>query len=154
MNDIRRQVRELALQTLFHIDVGKAPAKEALQATFARGSLTAEGQPLPPEAEATITRYVQGVEAHRAEIDQLLAKLAKEWKPERMANVDRNVLRLAIYEVLYEPETPVGVAINEAVELVKRYSTAESYRFVNGILGSVARLREGGGVHDEGAASE
>ena len=77
--------------------------------------------------------------AHCREIDQLIAQYAKEWSLDRMANVDRNILRLAAYEILYEPDVPNSVAVDEAVELAKKYSTAESGKFVNGILGNVLR---------------
>lgn len=137
MNASRRQSRELALQTLFHIDLGKAEPLVALREAFER-------EPLEGEGREYTRALVKGVTEHLDELDRIIAALAKDWKPERMANVDRNVLRLALYEVLHQPSVPDSVAINEAVELVKAYSTEESHRFVNGILGTVARLREAG----------
>ena len=74
-------------------------------------------------------------------IDILISKNAENWTIERIANVDRNILRSAIYEILHRPEIPVKVTINEAIELAKKYSSAESYQFVNGILDKIATSR-------------
>jgi N utilization substance protein B len=78
-----------------------------------------------------------GVKAHQAELDEMIAKVAENWRLDRMAAIDRNILRLGAYEMLHCPEVPAKVAINEALELAKRYSTAQSSRFVNGILDRV-----------------
>jgi N utilization substance protein B len=80
---------------------------------------------------------VAGVKKHRPEIDKLLSRVAENWRLDRMAAIDRNILRLGAYEILHRPEVPPKVAINEALELAKRYSTAQSSRFVNGILDKV-----------------
>jgi N utilization substance protein B len=78
-----------------------------------------------------------GVKAHQAELDAMISKVAENWRLDRMAAIDRNILRLGAYEMLHCPEVPAKVAINEALELAKRYSTAQSSRFVNGILDRV-----------------
>ncbi len=85
-----------------------------------------------------VVRLALGTAAKQHEIDARIASLSSEWALDRQPAVDRNILRLAAYEVLYEPEIPTGASINEAVELAKKYSTAESGRFVNGVLGALA----------------
>lgn len=82
---------------------------------------------------------VEGVEEHRAELDDLIRRYADRWALERMPIVDRNLLRIGIFELLYRPDVPPAAAINEAVELAKMLSTEDSGRFVNGLLGRVAR---------------
>lgn len=84
---------------------------------------------------------VDGVDDHRDEIDELIASYAQGWTIDRMPNVDRAVLRLASWELLHNPEVPQAVAIDEAVELAKEYSTDDSSRFVNGVLGKIAQHR-------------
>ena len=93
---------------------------------------------LPVPAHPFAVELVRGVEEHRAGIDELIARFAIDWKLERMAVVDRLVLRIAAFELLERPDIPVGATISEAVELAKTYSTEESGRFVNGVLASVA----------------
>jgi len=87
---------------------------------------------------AFVVSLVHGVTAYWREIDARLAALSSGWSLERQAAVDRNIMRLAAYEILYLPDIPIGASINEAVELAKKYSTAESGRFVNGVLGALA----------------
>jgi N utilization substance protein B len=82
---------------------------------------------------------VEGVTAHHAELDELIQRYAERWALERMPVVDRNLLRIGIYELLHRPDVPTGAAIDSAVELAKLLSTPDSARFVNGILGRVAR---------------
>jgi N utilization substance protein B len=86
---------------------------------------------------------VQGVLENRESIDELISSKAIDWKLDRMANVDRNILRIAVFESMYERLVPVGVAINEAVELAKVYGDEESSKFVNGVLGAIARSQVG-----------
>ncbi len=121
----RRGARERALSLLY-----EAEAKDLTPA-----ALLAE---LPVDPEPFVADLVAGVGGSQPAIDELIARFAVDWAVDRMAAVDRNVLRLAVYELRDRPETPVGVVISEAVELAKRYSTDESARFVNGILASVA----------------
>jgi N utilization substance protein B len=86
----------------------------------------------------------RGAWSAHAELDKYITRYAAGWTLERMANADRNLLRLALYEILYREDIPQSVSINEAVELAKRYSTQESAKFINGILGSFAREKSKG----------
>jgi len=99
------------------------------------------------EVKAFAEEIVKGTYKHLAEINKLICKCAKNWSLDRMAIVDRNVLRMAVYEVLYRMDIPTSVTINEAIEIAKKYGTEESGAFVNGILDSVARVT---GKLDEG----
>lgn len=135
----RRNARELALQVLFHIDVGRSDPETALSQAFDRDAESGVAARLA-EADAAYAReLVQGAWEHRNEIDGLIAAYSKDWTVDRMAGVDRNILRIAIYEVRYRKDVPDSVAADEAVELGKTFSTAESGKFINGILGSVIR---------------
>lgn len=98
-----------------------------------------ESSPPSEEAVAYATRLVEGFQSHAPEIDQLIGDCADRWALDRMPLVDKNLLRLAVYELLWEPAVPTAVVINEAIELAKSLSTAESGGFINGILGRVAR---------------
>lgn len=120
---------------LFQVDVGKLPIEEVVEITF--DEVSTDG-----ETKRYAESLVRGVLQYQNELDAQLSSAATQWSLERFANVDRNVLRLALYELLYVPETPVGVVINEAVEIAKKYSTAESGKFVNGILGTLSRKSE------------
>jgi len=129
----RREARAAALRALYAIDVGKNELEPALRAAFV------EERP-DSEAMAFARSLASGVLEHQAEIDQRIGDLSHDWSLQRLAAVDRNTLRLGAYELLYrKDDAPVGVVINEAVELAKSYSTPDSGRFVNGILGSLAR---------------
>lgn len=132
----RTRARELALQFLFQVDVQGAEMRDALEA-FLDDAL--DGRPGGPEARSYAVQLVDGVLAHKAEIDGLIRDAARNWELERMAGVDRNVLRLGCYELLHEADVPVKVAINEAIELGKRYSTEASGAFVNGILDRIRK---------------
>ncbi len=103
------------------------------------------GLPTPPDPYAV--ELVRGVEDNREEVDALIRKYADRWSLERMPVIDRNLLRMAVFELAHRPEVPVAVAISEAVELAKRYSTDDSGRFVNGMLGRIAEA-----VRDPGDA--
>ena len=122
----RREARERALSLLY-----EAEAKEL--------SPPALLQELPVEPRPFVTDLVAGVSRCQARIDELIGRYAVDWSLDRMAAIDRNVLRLAVYELLERPEIPLGAVISEAVELAKRYSTDDSGRFVNGVLSSVAK---------------
>jgi len=123
----RSRAREVALQILFQDDMNPPDASSPDPEHFLRTRL--HDQRLTAFARS----LVAGVRRNREELDQLLARTAANWSLERMAATDRNVLRLGAYEILYT-ETPDRVAINEAVELAKRFGTAQSAHFVNGIL--------------------
>jgi len=139
---IRRLARVLALQTLFEVDSVAHDALPVLQRHLDDNGLTGEGA-------IFATDLVQGVLTHGDDLDKIIAKAAPNWPMDQMAKVDKNVLRLAIYELLYNHEVPLKAAINEAVELGKRFGSDSSSRFVNGVLGTVAaqipaRRRSGG----------
>ena len=128
----RRLARETALQVLFQRDLTKEPiiTAEAVQRWSAEFSV--------PEASIPfVQELVDGTIAHQAEIDQKIASFAQDWIISRMANVDRNVMRLATYEILFRPDIPGRVSLNEAIELAKRFGGEESAKFVNGILDRV-----------------
>ena len=122
----RRSARQLALQILFQDEFHQTSS----------GSLGEfwENHHPPPEAQAFASQIVEGVSTHQKELDQLINDRAVEWSINRMPIVDRNILRCAIFELLWLPEVPAKVVINEALELAKRFADEESKRFVNGIL--------------------
>jgi N utilization substance protein B len=114
---------------------------QAVQALYAADAL--ETAPDTAGLSARARRLVDGVWEHRDELDEVVARIARGWRIERMPLVDRNVLRLGVYELLHT-ETPVGVVVSEAVEIAKQYSTARSGAFVNGVLGKLADERPKG----------
>lgn len=120
----RRAARKLALNILYEQEIGGRAIAEILGRHFSN-----------PGFEYA-QRLVQGVEEHKAEIDGLLSKGAAGWALERMPPIDRILMRLALFEMLYLPEIPKAVSVNEAVELAKIYSTEDSSAFINGVLGS------------------
>jgi N utilization substance protein B len=128
----RRRGREAALRMLFEIDVGKMPVDEVVERHLADSGLD-------PDSAAFARQLAEGAVQERQRIDDLLSHYAREWSLSRMANVDRNVLRLAAFEILCLPDIPASVSVDEAVEMAKKYSTAESGKFVNGILGNLIR---------------
>ncbi|MDQ7792989.1 MAG: transcription antitermination factor NusB [bacterium] len=129
---MRRKAREAALKVLFEVDVGRADAAESLERTLGEERLSAG-------AAQFARQLVDGVLGQLDLLDGELARYSHDWSPRRMGAVDRNILRLACYEMRELPDIPAGVAINEAVELAKKFSTAEAARFVNGILGQMAK---------------
>jgi N utilization substance protein B len=128
---VRRRSRILALQALYEIDTTHHPAGTVLDQRLAE-------DPLPDDGEAFARELITGVMKHRAELDELIQRYAPEWPVDQMAVVDRNVLRIAIYEFLISKATPIKVAINEAVELAKLFGSDSAPRFVNGVLGALA----------------
>lgn len=133
---VRHQARITALQALFEIDC----AHHNLAAVIERRLQDA----LLPEAGAEFARdLVEGVSEHQQQLDTLVGRYAPEWPVDQIAIIDRNILRMAIYEILMRNDTPVKVAINEAVELAKEFGSDSSGRFVNGVLGSLVSS-EGG----------
>ena len=130
MKGNRSRAREAALKTLYQMHVTGDSPVEALKIFF-RHHRVAVG------SQAFVSRLVEGTSSHLAEIDPLIRRHATNWTLERMAIVDRNILRLAAYELLHENETPPKVVINEAVDLAKRFGAADSGKFVNGVLDSI-----------------
>lgn len=135
----RRHARELALKIMFQVDVGKTPVQEAID-------LSCAATPYDEDTIRFARELVEGATAVRAHLDSIISRYAQDWTLDRMANVDRNILRLATYEMLFRPDIPTGVSIDEAVELAKKYSTEQSGRFVNGILGRLSRDLEAGAL--------
>lgn len=149
---MRREARERAVQFLFQFDMNPSDDVEAALSHFwesqsasaiaeEKGSARWGEQPetATPSAEETSVRLfaeplIRGVLQHRSTIDEEIKKLAKNWDLSRMAVVDRNILRLAMFEMLHRDDIPPIVSINEAVDIAKKFSTQESGRFVNGIL--------------------
>ena len=126
----RRLARILALQTLFEVDSAKHPTELILAHRL-------EETALPAEGETFVRELVAGVAEHRQQLDELIQDIAADWPLEQMAIIDRNILRMAMYEITVGQQTPVKVAINEAVELAKLFGSESSQRFVNGVLGTL-----------------
>jgi N utilization substance protein B len=123
----RTRARELALQFLYTLDLRGDDARDDLEDFLVRSGASRI-------ASRFATQLVDGVRTHRADLDRRIAALAANWSLSRMPAVDRNILRLSGYELLHSADVPVRVALNEAIELGKRYSTANSGAFVNGVL--------------------
>ena len=127
----RRKSREVALQFLYQLDLHDESDPLAHEADFwAR-------HPVDDDTRAFASTLVVGTKRRQAEIDGLIVQYAEHWELERMAVVDRNILRLAVYELLDQGTAPPKVAINEAIEIAKKFGTRESGRFINGILDRV-----------------
>jgi N utilization substance protein B len=121
----RRQARELALSLLYEADAKSVSPSEVLDE-------------FPIEPDPFAADLVSGVAKHQDEIDAYIRRFAKDWSLERMPVVDRSLLRVGVYELVHRPDVPTAAVISEAVELARRYSTEESGRFVNGMLGRIA----------------
>ena len=137
----RRVAREKALQALFQIDLVGADTEAALTYVLEVSSLEEKDR----EFAASLVR---GVLAHQQECDQYIARYARQWELDRLANVDKNILRLALFEMKYLLEIPHSVSINEAIELAKAFSSDASARFINGLLDSA--LKQEIAVNTEG----
>ena len=133
----RRKSRELALQMLFQLDMGKQTSDEV------RKTFWGERRDLDEKVQGFADDLFRVAAERVAEIDELIERNAEHWRMERMAAVDRNVLRAGVAEFLGFPETPKPVVINEALEIARRFSTPESVLFINGVLDSVARELDG-----------
>ena len=140
----RHRSRERALQVLFQADVRQQPPDEAIRA-FYESLLDADGNETPPEPDPFMEQLVRGSMAAVGGIDQRIAGHSEHWRLERMPIVDRNILRMAVYEMT-EAGTPPPVVIDEALELARRFSSEESVAFINGVLDAVRRDRPAGDV--------
>ncbi len=142
----RRKAREYALQFLYGVDLvrdvagqeGERRGSPALQEFWAETGEDDE------EVRRFAEDLVKGTISHVREIDDLVQDVAEHWRLGRMAAVDRNILRFAVYELLFRGDIPEAVTINEAIEIAKKYSTLESASFINGILDRIAKERPGG----------
>lgn len=123
----RRKARELALQILYGMEISKGELPRVIEDFW-------EEYPCPEEIKNFATELATGTYENLSFIDNLLKKCADNWDISRLAAVDRNILRFAVYELLFLNDIPPKVTINEAIEIAKKYSTADSGKFVNGIL--------------------
>lgn len=136
---IRRKARELALQALFCMDMTGDASEEMLQRFCEHYPPTAKSRPF-------FLQLVKGVNDAQISIDQLIERYSHNWRLSRMSCVDRNILRIAVYEILYCDDIPFKVSINEAIDIGKKYGTEESGAFINGILDSLHLEREGNDI--------
>ena len=136
----RRRAREMALQMLYQRDLGGATVPQVLHAfdPFDQRDAVQEGEEKTPNVPEGAIEYarrlVSGTVERLPEIDETIGRQAENWRLERMSAVDRNVLRLALYELVYETDVPRLVVLDEAIELAKKYGSEQSGRFVNGLL--------------------
>lgn len=130
----RRLAREAVLKALFAVDLGKIPLDRVLEDVLHEADLS-------PQHVEFARELAAGANARREASDRIITELAVDWTVERMATIDRNILRLALYEIFERADIPESVTVNEAVELAKKYGTDESSKFINGILGEIVRRR-------------
>lgn len=142
---VRRRARECALQMLFQYDVAQPTVPYLLRTYW--DELTEVKPNQKDEVQDFANRIVAGVLDNLTDIDLRISRRTENWRISRMAVVDRNVLRLAVYEFLYESDTPRTVVINEALEIARRFSTFEATQFINGVLDAIKRDLE----EEEGA---
>jgi N utilization substance protein B len=131
----RRRARRVTLETLYEYDIVSHDPDEVLEQRL-------EASPMERAGVEFARQLIHGVITYQEQMDTLIARFAPEWPLDQMAVIDRNVLRIAIYEFLATDETPVKVAINEAVELAKVYGSDSAPRFINGVLGTLADHQE------------
>lgn len=143
----RRQARELALQALYFLDTRPDDPEEAL-ALFHRNFTP------PRKARDFMDHLVQGVIAHREGIDDIIERFSEHWKIFRMPRVDRNIIRMAVYEILWQADIPFSVSINEAIDLGKKYGSDDSGAFINGILDRIRKALESGEIPPPHAGAE
>ena len=126
----RRQARELAMQALFYMDIQKDASEEMLEHFCGCFCPSKKSRPF-------LTKLVSGVLGTKDQIDALVERFSQNWKIDRMSSVDRNVMRIAVYELLYCDDIPPKVSINEAVDIGKKFGTQDSGAFINGIMDSI-----------------
>lgn len=132
----RRRAREAALQMLYQCEIGRSRPEDAL-ASY--GEIEQAARLESPEAEAFASQLVLGTVEHAGEIDPVIAACAEHWRPERMAVVDRLILRMAVFQFQHVPDVPPNVVITEAVDLARRFGGDESGAFVNGVLDAIKK---------------
>jgi N utilization substance protein B len=130
---VRRRAREIALQVLYQLDIDQGTPQKALAVYF-------ENFRPSEKAREFCQRLIEGVSQHREEIDRLIEENAENWTLKRMAVVDRNILRVATFELMHCPDIPFKASLNEAIELAKKYGNDDSGAFINGILDKVHSL--------------
>jgi len=131
----RRRAREYALQMLFQLDLTDTKSNDDLLKDFWE-NIDEEN-----ELKEFANEIIRGTRENIDAIDEIIKKVAEHWSIERMAIVDRNILRAATYELLYRPDIPPSVTIDEAIEISKKYSTEDSASFINGILDKIVKIR-------------
>ena len=141
---IRRQARVIALQTLYEYDTTAHDVDEVL-------TRHAEAERLSPRVVEFAGELVHGVLAHRDELDEAIQGAAHDWPLAQMARIDKNILRLAIYEILFNNSVPAKAAINEGIELAKLFGSDTSSRFVNGVLGTILARSHGSPASSAGS---
>lgn len=138
---VRHRAREAALQILYQWEVGRVPSAEA---AASHRQIDQDGPPLTGPGREFAESLALGTAAKVPSIDPLIEQYAEHWRLDRMAAIDRLILRLAVYEFLYCPETPRTVVIDEAIELARAYSERDAARFVNGVLDGIHRALASG----------
>jgi len=128
----RRQSREAAMKALFEIELGQVNVDTAIKHIMSECDFNDNDRQF-------LKILVEGVLKHINKLDKIISRFSEKWEIERMSAVDRNIMRLALYEMLYRDDIPNAVSINEAVELAKKFGGEESWRFVNGILGKYVK---------------
>lgn len=122
----RRTAREKALQAIYQLEIGKGEIQDALNSVL-------DGRP----SDEYLEMLVNGTQENKEEIDETICANLDNWKIERLANIDRNLLRIAVYEMIYSDQVPVNVAMDEAIEIAKVFGDDQSSRFVNAVLSKV-----------------
>jgi N utilization substance protein B len=133
MSSYRHKARTIALQVLYEVDSAARPADSVVERLLSETDLN-------EETAAFVRELVAGAVGNKDKIDGSIKKYAPAWPLEQIAMIDRNILRLAIFEILFDNKVPVKVAVSEAVELAKTFGSESSPTFVNGVLGSVSAL--------------
>lgn len=137
----RRRSREIALQILYQMEISEAPPEEAIRLFYEVISSMEEDEDkelaIPESTKPFAEELVYGVENHQQELDRILSASSQHWRLERMSIVDRNILRIALYEMLHRTDIPPKVSINEAIEIGKAFGSEDSGAFINGILDNV-----------------
>ena len=139
--DPRHRAREAALQILYHWEIGRREIGPAADTFFTHQWPSAD--PPPDELRAFATSLAEETVERLAAIDALIAEKTERWRPERMAVLDRLILRMATCELIRDPATPSAVVINEALELARTFATEESVKFINGMLDGIRKTLEG-----------
>ena len=134
----RRRARRATLEALYEVDIASHDPYDVLERRLLDQPLDEQGEEFATRMKEFAIKLLEGVLEHQEDMDQVIARYAPEWPLDQMAVIDRNILRIAIYEFLVDDETPVKVAINEAVELAKIFGSDSAPRFVNGVLGTLA----------------
>jgi N utilization substance protein B len=138
--DVRHRAREAALQILYQWEIGRTDVDRATATYF--GHQWADAAPPPEALREFASALARDTVARLGDIDPLIADTAARWRPERMAVIDRLVLRMAICELLRDRETPAAVVINEALELARTFSTEDAVKFINGMLDAIRKKLE------------